>query len=48
VVTSKHITDDDRAKLTRYVATIMEKAGFDSDLFTAEVRRAMAGRKQVA
>jgi PAS domain S-box-containing protein len=48
VVTSKHITAEDRAKLTRYVATIMEKAGFDSDLFMAEVRRAMAGRRQVA
>jgi PAS domain S-box-containing protein len=48
VVTSKHITAEDRAKLTHYVATIMEKAGFDSDLFMAEVRRAMAGRRQVA
>jgi CheY-like chemotaxis protein len=48
VVTSKHITSEDRAKLTRYVATIMEKAGFDSNLFTSEVRRAMAGRRQVA
>jgi CheY-like chemotaxis protein len=48
VVTAKHITADDRAKLTRYVATIMEKAGFDSELFTSEVRRAMSGRRQVA
>jgi CheY-like chemotaxis protein len=48
VVTAKHITVEDRAKLSRYVATIMEKAGFDSDLFTSEVRRAMAGRRQVA
>jgi hypothetical protein len=48
VVTAKHITADDRAKLTRYVATIMEKAGFDSELFTTEVRRAMSGRRQVA
>jgi CheY-like chemotaxis protein len=48
VVTAKHVTADDRAKLTRYVASIMDKAGFDSDLFTAEVRRAMNGRQQVA
>jgi len=33
---------------TRYVATIMEKAGFDSELLTSEVRRAMSGRRQVA
>jgi CheY-like chemotaxis protein len=48
VVTAKHITADDRAKLSRYVATIMEKVGFDSDLFTSEVRRAMSGRRRVA
>jgi hypothetical protein len=30
------------------VATIMEKAGFDSDLFTSEIRRAMGGRRLVA
>jgi CheY-like chemotaxis protein len=48
VVTSKHITADDRARLTHYVATIMEKAGFDSDLFTSEIRRAMGGRRLVA
>ena len=48
VVTAKHVTADDRAKLARYVATIMEKAGFDCELFTSEVRRAMSGRRQVA
>jgi PAS domain S-box-containing protein len=48
VVTAKHITAEDRAKLTRHVATIMEKAGFDTEVFTSEVRRAMAGRRQVA
>jgi PAS domain S-box-containing protein len=48
VVTSKHLTADDRARLTRYVASIMEKAGFDSDLFTSEIRRAMGGRRLVA
>ncbi len=44
VVTAKQITAEDRARLTGYVTTIMEKAEFDSDRFTAEVRRAMSGR----
>jgi CheY-like chemotaxis protein len=48
VVTAKQLTSEDRAKLTRYVATIIEKAGFDSDLFAAEIRRAMSGRRRVA
>jgi signal transduction histidine kinase/CheY-like chemotaxis protein len=48
VVTARHVTGEDRAKLSRYVASIMEKAGFDPDLFAAEVRRAMAGRRQAA
>jgi hypothetical protein len=48
VVTAKHITAEDRAKLTCYVATIMEKAGFDSELFTSEVRRAINGRRKAA
>jgi hypothetical protein len=30
------------------VSAVMEKAAFDRDLFTAEVRRAMSGRKPVA
>ncbi|MDQ2944153.1 MAG: response regulator [Candidatus Dormibacteraeota bacterium] len=48
VVTAKRITAEDRAKLNGYVATIMEKAEFDRDRFTAEVRRAMSGRHMVA
>jgi CheY-like chemotaxis protein len=45
VVTAKQITGDDRAKLNGFVATIMEKGEFDRDRFTAEVRRAMSGRR---
>jgi PAS domain S-box-containing protein len=45
VVTAKEITSDDRAKLNGFVATIMEKGEFDRDRFTAEVRRAMSGRR---
>jgi CheY-like chemotaxis protein len=48
VVTAKHITAEDRAKLNGYVMTIMEKANFDRDYFIAEVRRAMSGRHVVA
>jgi CheY-like chemotaxis protein len=48
VVTAKRITAEDRAKLNGYVATIMEKAEFDRDRFTAEVRRALSGRHAVA
>ena len=48
VVTAKEITAEDRAKLNGYVAAIMEKADFDRERFTAEVRRAMAGRRLVA
>jgi CheY-like chemotaxis protein len=47
VVTAKQITAGDRLKLSRYGTTIMEKAEFDPDRFTAEVRRAMSGRRQV-
>jgi CheY-like chemotaxis protein len=45
VVTAKRITDEDRAKLSGNVTTIMEKAEFDADRFRAEVRRAMSGRQ---
>jgi signal transduction histidine kinase/CheY-like chemotaxis protein len=48
IVTAKRITADDRAKLSGYVATIMEKADFDRERFTAEVRRAMSGRQVLA
>ena len=42
VVTAKQITAEDRAKLNGFVTTIMEKAEFDRERFTAEVRRAMS------
>jgi PAS domain S-box-containing protein len=45
VVTAKEITSDDRSKLNGFVATIMEKGEFDRERFTAEVRRAMSGRR---
>jgi PAS domain S-box-containing protein len=48
VVTAKHITPEDRATLNGYVTTIMAKATFDPDGFTAEIRRAMSGRPVVA
>jgi CheY-like chemotaxis protein len=47
VVTAKEITAEDRATLSRSVTTIMEKAGPDPDRFSAEVRRAMSGRRVV-
>jgi len=48
VVTAKHITTEDRARLNGYVSSIMEKVSFDPDRFTAEVRRAMSGRRLIA
>jgi PAS domain S-box-containing protein len=48
VVTAKHITSADRARLNGYVTTIMEKASFDGKHFSAEVRRAMSGRRVAA
>src|SRR6185295_19851172 len=48
VVTARQITDEDRTKLNGYVSAIMEKAAFDRDRFTTEVRRAMSGRKTAA
>jgi hypothetical protein len=47
-LTAKPITGEERAKLNGYVTTIMEKAEFDRDRFTAEVRRAMSGRQSAA
>jgi PAS domain S-box-containing protein len=47
VVTANQITAADRARLSG-VTTIMGKAGFDGNRFTAEVRRAMSGRQAVA
>jgi CheY-like chemotaxis protein len=48
VVTAKQITAEDRERLNGHVTTIMAKASFDGDAFTAEVRRAMSGRTVVA
>ena len=48
VVTAKRVTAQDRAKLSGYVTTIMEKADFNRERFAAEVRRAMSGRLAVA
>jgi PAS domain S-box-containing protein len=45
IVTAKEITGQDRARLRGFVLSIMEKGTFDRDRFTAEVRRAMSGRK---
>jgi CheY-like chemotaxis protein len=45
IVTAKEITAEDRARVSGYSATIMPKADFDAERFTAEVRRAMSGRR---
>jgi PAS domain S-box-containing protein len=48
VVTAKHVTAEDRVRLNGSVTAIMDKAEFDDNRFTAEVRRAMSGRLLVA
>jgi len=48
VVTATRITAQDRAKLSSYVTTIVEKTEFDGGRLTAEVRRAMSGRCVIA
>jgi len=48
IVTARRITEQDRYRPNGYVASIMEKAAFDSDRFMAEVRRAVAGRHSAA
>jgi CheY-like chemotaxis protein len=48
VVTTREITVEDRVRLTGSVTAIVEKAAFDRDRFTAEVRRAMSGRQAAA
>ncbi|MFN2637995.1 MAG: response regulator [Gemmatimonadaceae bacterium] len=45
VVTAQDITDSERARLSGSVAAIMEKASFNPEDLTSEVRRAMAGRR---
>jgi len=47
VLTATRVTIEDRVKLNGNVTTIMEKANFGRDRFTAEVRRAMSGRQSV-
>jgi signal transduction histidine kinase/CheY-like chemotaxis protein len=44
VVTAQDITDSERVRLSGSVAAIMEKASFNPEDLTSEVRRAMAGR----
>ncbi|HMI57100.1 MAG TPA: response regulator, partial [Gemmatimonadaceae bacterium] len=48
VLTAKQITAEDRKRLQGCVTTILEKSSFDAAGFVAEVRRAMAGRLQLA
>jgi PAS domain S-box-containing protein len=45
VVTAKMITAADRTRLHGSVAAVMEKTGFDTARFSAEVRRAMSRRE---
>ena len=45
VVTAKDVTDEDRAILNGFVATVIEKGDLDRDRFIGEVRRAVTGRK---
>ena len=47
VVTAKRVTAEDRFQLNGAVSVIMEKTAFNHDRFTAEVRRALSGRKAV-
>ena len=44
IVTAAEVSAEDRARLSGYVATIVEKSLFHHDRLTAEVRRAMSGR----
>ncbi len=44
VVTAEQISAEDRGRLSGAVTTVMGKAGFDGERFTAEVRRAMSRR----
>ena len=44
IVTAKRVTEEDHRRLSGHVSTILEKAEFDGERFTTEIRRAMAGR----
>ncbi|CAN5788189.1 hypothetical protein BH11GEM1_BH11GEM1_03480 [soil metagenome] len=48
VVTAKIVTPADRVRLNGYVMSIIEKASFDQERFTTEVRRAMVARSVTA
>jgi CheY-like chemotaxis protein len=48
IVTAKRVTAEDHRRLSGHVSTILEKAEFDGERFTTEIRRAMAGRAVVA
>jgi CheY-like chemotaxis protein len=48
IITAMQINAADRARLNGYVTAIMEKGDFSPGQLTDVVRRAMAGRKQVA
>ncbi len=45
VVTAKHITAADRTRLQGSVTNVIDKADFNRERFTMEVRRAMSGRQ---
>nr|MBA3672436.1 response regulator [Gemmatimonadaceae bacterium] len=47
IVSSKQLSEEDRARLNGFVSTIMEKGQFDRERFTTEVRRAMVGHQAV-
>ena len=47
VVTAKHVTAEDRARLTGMIAGIVEKEALHGGRFVAEIRRAMTGRPMV-
>ena len=46
VVTAKHISPADRARLGRYSAEVLNKSELDSQRFKTEVRRAMSGHRK--
>jgi PAS domain S-box-containing protein len=48
IITAKQVNAEDRARLNGYVTAIMEKDDVGPGQLTDEVRRAMAGRNQVA
>ena len=48
ILTAATVTPEQRERLNGFVTTVMGKAGFDSEGFVCEVRRAVAGRQAVA